>query len=180
MQITCDNCYTIYDAPEQKRGLVPCPYCEYINKPKKATASSDLGGLGIDPSKTMLTFTEGETKNEGSAVQKIIQGKIPRLPATKTWVLAVVDGEDKGKRFLLNKPVIRIGRKEADLALRDPEVSREHCVIQIYDELVIVRDSKSANGTLVNGFLVKEDLLKNQDQIRVGNSVLQLSIQDKG
>lgn len=137
------------------------------------------GGLGIDPSKTMLTFTEGEQKNEVSAVQKMIKGKLPALPASKTWVLTLLEGEEKGKRFLLNKPIIRIGRKEVDLNLRDPEISRQHCAIQIYDELVILRDLKSANGTLVNGFLVKEELLKDQDQIRIGNSILQLSIQSK-
>jgi hypothetical protein len=133
----------------------------------------------MDPNKTMLTFMEGETKNEGSAVQKIIGGKIPVLPAKKVWILTLVEGDEKGKRLLLNKPVFQIGRKEADLALRDPEVSRRHCMIQIYDELVIIRDLKSANGTLVNGFLIKEELLKDQDQIRIGNSVLQLSIQNK-
>lgn len=180
MQITCDNCYTIYDAPEQKRGLVSCPYCEYINKPKKSAASESTGeGLGMDPSKTMLTFTEGEQKSEGSAVQKMIKGKLPALPSSKTWVLTLLEGEEKGKRFLLNKPVIRIGRKGVDLNLRDPEVSRQHCAIQIYDELVILRDLRSANGTLVNGFLIKEELLKDQDQIRIGNSVLQLSVQNK-
>ena len=178
MQATCDNCFTIYDAPEQKRGLPSCPYCEHINKPKQPNLSArSEEGLGMDPSKTMLTFTEGEQKNEGSAVQRMIQGKLPALPEAETWVLTVLEGDEKGKRFLLNKPVIRIGRKEVDLVLRDPEVSRQHCVIQIYDELVILRDLKSANGTLVNGFLVKEGQLKSQDRIRIGNSILQLTVQ---
>ncbi len=180
MQITCDNCYTIYDAPEQKRGLVSCPHCEHVNKPKKSIGAENLGeGLGMDPSKTMLTFTEGETKNESSVVQKMIKGKLPALPSKKTWVLTLVEGDEKGKRFLLSKPVVRIGRKQVDLSLRDPEISRQHCVIEIYDELVIVRDLRSANGTLVNGFLIKEELLNNQDKIRIGDSVLQLSFQDK-
>ena len=180
MQITCDNCYTLYDLPEQKRGVASCPYCEHINKPKKSTALSGEGeSLGMDPSKTMLTFTEGERKSEGSAVQKMIQGKVPHLPTTKVWILTLREGDDKGEQFLVNRPVIQIGRKEVDIALRDPEVSRQHCVIQIYDELVVIRDLKSANGTLVNGFLIKEDLLKDKDQIRIGNSILQLSIQNK-
>jgi hypothetical protein len=180
MQTTCDNCFTVYDAPEQKRGPASCPYCEYINEPKPSNLSArSEEGLGIDPSKTMLTFTEGEQKSEGSTVQRIIKGKLPALPASRTWILTVLEGDEKGKRFLLNKPVIRIGRKEVDLALRDPEVSRQHCVIQIYDDTVILRDLKSANGTLVNGFMVKEELLKSQDRIRIGNSILQLTVQSK-
>ncbi|WDT82641.1 MAG: FHA domain-containing protein [Candidatus Manganitrophus sp.] len=82
-----------------------------------------------------------------------------------------MEGDDKGKRFLLSKPVIRIGRKEVELVLRDPEVSRQQCVIQIYGETAILRDLKSANGTLVNGFMVQEEVLKNNDQIRAGNTL---------
>jgi len=180
MQIICDNCFTAYDPPEQKRGAASCPYCEHVNKPKQSGLSArSEESLGMDSNKTMLTFMEGERKSEGSAVQKMINGKLPALPASKTWVLTILEGDEKGKRFLLNKPVIRIGRKGADLSLRDPEVSRQHCIIEIYDESVILRDLKSANGSLVNGFLVKEELLKDQDRIRLGNSTLQLSVEYK-
>ncbi len=180
MQITCENCFTVYDLSSEKAGLAGCPYCEHINKPKKGGASVQLGGgMGMDPNKTMVGYIEGETKNEGSAVHKLIQGKTPAVPSEKVWTLAILEGDDKGKRFLLSKPVIRIGRKEAELILRDPEISRQQCVIQIYGETAIIRDLKSANGTLVNGFVIKEDLLKNGDQIRVGNTVLQISLQQK-
>lgn len=184
MQITCENCYTVYDLPPEKSGLAGCPYCEHINKPKKRASSVQLGGgisegLGADPNKTMVGYLEGETKNEGSSVHKLIEGKVPSLPTEKSWILTILEGDDKGKRFLLSKPVIRIGRKEVELVLRDSEVSRQQCVIQLYGETAIIRDLKSANGTLVNGFVVKEDVLKDRDQIRVGNTVLQISLQPK-
>ncbi|TAK09327.1 MAG: FHA domain-containing protein [Candidatus Manganitrophaceae bacterium] len=184
MQITCENCFTVYDLSPEKSGMAGCPYCEHINKPKKGAASVQLGsaiskGLGVDPSKTMLNYIEGESKGEGSAVHKLIEGKVPALPAEKSWILTILEGDDKGKRFLLSKPVIRVGRKEVELVLRDPEVSRQQCVIQIYGEMAIIRDLKSANGTVVNGFVVKEDVLKDRDQIRVGNTVFQISLQPK-
>lgn len=185
MQITCENCFTVYELPPEKTGLSGCPFCEHINKPKKGGASvqfggaSDDAGMGIDPSKTMLNFIPVESKAEGSAVHQLIAGKIPSLPAEKSWILTILEGDNQGKRFLLSKPVVRIGRKEVELVLRDPEVSRQQCVIQIYGETAIIRDLKSANGTLVNGFLVKEDCLKHNDQIRVGNTVFQISLQKK-
>lgn len=184
MQMTCENCYTVYELPPEKSGLSGCPYCEHINKPKKGAASVQFGGgpgsgMGIDPSKTMLNYIPGESKAEGSAVHKMIQGKTPFLSSEKSWILTILEGDDKGKRFLLSKPVIRIGRKEVELVLRDPEVSRQQCVIQIYGETAIIRDLKSANGTLVNGFVVKEDILKDRDQIRVGNTLFQISLQQK-
>jgi hypothetical protein len=184
MQITCENCYTVYELPPEKSGLAGCPYCEHINKPKKGGASVQFGGaagggMGIDPSKTMLNDIQGESKTESSAVHKLIAGKTPSLPAEKSWILTILEGDDKGKRFLLSKPVVRIGRKEVELVLRDPEVSRQQCVIQIYGETAILRDLKSANGTLVNGFVIKEDLLKDRDQIRVGNTLFEISLQKK-
>lgn len=184
MQITCENCYTVYELSPEKSGLAGCPYCEHINKPKKGASSVQHGsalsqGLGIDPSKTMLNYIEGKSKSEVSAVHKMIEGKVPSLPADKVWILTILEGDDKGKRFLLSKPVIRIGRKEVELILRDPEVSRQQCVIQIYGETAIIRDLKSANGTLVNEFVIKEDFLKDRDQIRVGNTIFQLSLQPK-
>lgn len=184
MQITCENCFTVYELPPEKSGLAGCPYCEHINKPKKKAPSVQFGGsaggeMGIDPSKTMLNYIEGERKSEGSAVHKMIAGKAPSLPAEKSWILTILEGDDKGKRFLLSKPVIRIGRKEVELVLRDPEVSRQQCVIQIYGETAILRDLKSANGTLVNGFMVQEEILKNNDQIRAGNTLFQISLQQK-
>jgi hypothetical protein len=185
MQITCENCFTVYELPPEKNGLAGCPYCEHINKPKKGGASVQFGGaaggggMGVDPSKTMLNYIQGESKAEVSAVHKLIAGKTPSLPAEKSWILTIVEGDDKGKRILLSKPVIRIGRKEVELVLRDPEVSRQQCVIQLYGEMAIIRDLKSANGTLVNGFVVKEDVLKDRDQIRVGNTVFQISLQQK-
>lgn len=184
MQTTCENCHTVYDLPPEKAGLAGCPYCEHINQPKKGAPSVQISSaiseeMGIDPNKTMVSYIEGERKNDGSAVHQLIEGKVPSLPKEKSWILTIVEGDDKGKRFLLSRPVIRIGRKEVELTLRDPEVSRQQCVIQIYGEMAIIRDLKSANGTLVNGFVVKEDLLKDRDQIRVGNTIFQISLQQK-
>ncbi|MBI3805622.1 MAG: FHA domain-containing protein [Nitrospirae bacterium] len=181
MQMTCENCYTIYDLSPEKSGLAGCPYCEHISKPKKGIAAAAFGGggFGIDPSKTMLNYAPAESKNETSAVFKMIQGKAPFLLSDKAWCLAILEGDDPGKRFLLSKPVVRIGRTEGEMIVRDPEVSRQQCVIQIYGETAIIRDLKSANGTMVNGFVIKEDFLKNRDQIRVGNTVIEISIQPK-
>lgn len=181
MQITCENCFTVYDLAPEKSGLAGCPYCEHISKPKKGTAASGGGGggLGIDPTKTMLNYVAAESKSESSAIHKLIQGKSPALPADKSWSLTILEGDDQGKRFLLSKPVIRIGRKEGELIVRDPEVSRQQCVIQVYGETAIIRDLKSANGTLVNGFVIKEDILKDRDQIRVGNTLLEITLQPK-
>lgn len=38
MQITCENCFTVYELPPEKTGLSGCPFCEHINKPKKGAS----------------------------------------------------------------------------------------------------------------------------------------------
>ena len=67
-----------------------------------------------------------------------------------------------------------IGRnKDADLALIDPTVSRQHCVLTITANAVEVTDMASAGGTFVNGERVLGLLrLNSGDRIKVGGTVL--------
>jgi pSer/pThr/pTyr-binding forkhead associated (FHA) protein len=45
-------------------------------------------------------------------------------------------------------------------------------VIECYDEVTILRDLGSANGTLLNRQVIREDFLKDQDEIQVGDTHL--------
>ena len=47
----------------------------------------------------------------------------------------------------LEKSRTVIGRKGADFALNDPEVSRHHCVLEVRDGFVNLKDLDSTNGT---------------------------------
>ena len=67
----------------------------------------------------------------------------------------------------------RIGRAEtADLRVDSVEVSREHAEIIERNDMWLVRDLGSTNGTLVNGKLIKETLLSDGDILKVAETEL--------
>src|SRR5207248_10995982 len=74
----------------------------------------------------------------------------------------------------LNQPRITIGRHAANnVVLNDTRASRAHCVIeQLEDGAFQVRDLKSVNGTLLNGFPIEVAPLTLGDVITVGSTTL--------
>ena len=89
--------------------------------------------------------------------------------------LRFVGGQFEGGEFPL-KPnrEVTIGRgSEHDMVLDEDMVSRSHARILTFDGKVIVQDDGSTNGTLVNGERVERRVLKNGDQILIGQSLLE-------
>ena len=89
-------------------------------------------------------------------------------------VLTVLQGPDKGRRFELpdDEPQL-IGRSSEALPLTDATISRRHAELtpDPDEKLWHIRDLGSANGTFVNGTVVREGerrLLRPGDQVRTG------------
>lgn len=65
----------------------------------------------------------------------------------------------------------RLGRgTEADVCVEDRWVSRDHCEIDLVDDILIVRDLESKHGTFVNGCSVTQAELKPGDVLNIGLS----------
>lgn len=160
-----------------------CPYCEHVNRPKSSAQSADTVPLPkddmLDHSKTMLGPMDGQFADESTAVRLAVAGKVIGLPANLEAALVVLEGEGKGRRITLEKDQIVLGRKQADVALTDPEASRRHCMLLLYEDFSVVKDLGSANGTQVNGRIVKEGLLKSGGRIQIGTTVFQLMLSPK-
>jgi len=92
-------------------------------------------------------------------------------------VLIVLTGKHKGKRVKLTDTETLVGRdEEARLRIASHEVSRQHCLLVIAREGVIVRDLGSRNSTFINGRpLVDETLLKPGDQLTIGPMSFELA-----
>lgn len=101
------------------------------------------------------------------------------LPADVEIVLTVTNGPEKGYSLILNKPRIVIGRKGADFPLNDPEVSRHHCLLEVRDRFVNLKDLDSTNGTFLEEERVRAAVLQNGTEFRVGSSTIRLSFQSK-
>lgn len=102
-------------------------------------------------------------------------------------ILMLLQGETVGRKFLLNKPRMQIGRsQESEIALADFEVSRKHSVI-LYentdrpDELprCLIHDLGSKNGTYVNGRRITSHLLSDKDIITIGAAVFGYYLKDE-
>ena len=91
-------------------------------------------------------------------------------------VLIVLTGKHKGKRFKLTEPETLVGRdEEAKLRIASTEVSRQHCLLVIVPEGVLVRDLGSRNSTFINGApAADETILKPGDTLTVGPMTFEL------
>jgi len=101
------------------------------------------------------------------------------LPADADVALTVTGGPEKGQFLLLRSPRVVIGRKGADFALTDPEVSRHHCVLEIRDRFLNLKDLDSTNGTFLEEERVRAAVLEDGAEFRVGSSTLRVTFQPK-
>jgi len=189
MRTLCENCRTTFELPTANEESGACPYCEHVNHlngnghpvqsgERSAPAGAKQAGSGKRDigTSTMIFPPEAETKPDpDTSIRHATDGKAPKLPQGRPFELVIVEGDELGKRFVIGKAQMTIGRGvSADIQLKDPEVSREHCVIECFGDTLLIKDLRSANGTVLNGFLVRRDLLKQNDRIHVGNTTLEV------
>ena len=84
------------------------------------------------------------------------------------------------KEIPIASRVISIGRDPSnDLVLSDSMVSRRHAILEQRDDIYVLRDNNSANGTLVNGDKVDaEKTLRDGDLVAIGSSRLLFQLDD--
>ena len=77
-------------------------------------------------------------------------------------------GEAIKKHDVTDRPV-KIGRSsECDIVLKHPSISRRHCEIERRGNEIVIRDSRSRNGLLVNGCRLEgEKVLRDKDIIQI-------------
>ena len=86
--------------------------------------------------------------------------------------IVAVCGPLKDSVFVLPAGEAPVGRDASNLlCISENSVSRRHCVFNRKEEGVMIRDTGSRNGTLVNGVPVTEHWLKHGDQVAIGDSV---------
>lgn len=102
-----------------------------------------------------------------------------RLPANAKVVLSILSGPSKGESHTLTKPRVVLGRKGADVALNDPEISRHHCLLEVRETYINLKDMDSTNGTFYEEERVRAAMLQDGTEFRIGVSVIRVSFQPK-
>ena len=84
--------------------------------------------------------------------------------------LQIVAGHRAGTQVPVPETVpLVIGRKKGDLILDDPLVSGVHARVILRDEQWVIQDLSSTNGTMVDGRLVREAVLRPGNEIAIGS-----------
>ena len=93
--------------------------------------------------------------------------------------LVVLQGQDKGKEFVLHQVPAIIGRGPEVLIRLDEDrgVSRQHAEIYGQTGVVRIRDLKSTHGTQVNGFEIGDKALDSGDRIQIGKTTMMIIIE---
>ena len=105
--------------------------------------------------------------------RRVNQDTDPEGLCTSPARLEALAGPLEGKTFDLTEDELSVGREPSNqISLLDSLVSRRHCVILRDGQGFLIKDLDSRNSTFVNNVPVKERLLADGDQIRVGKSIL--------
>jgi len=102
-----------------------------------------------------------------------------RLPQKKTVVLTILSGPAQGQSHTLTKPRVVLARKGADVALNDSEISRKHCLLEVRDSYINMKDLDSTNGTFYEEERVRAAMLQDGSEFRVGTSLIRVNFQPK-
>ena len=100
-----------------------------------------------------------------------------RLPAHQKVVLSILSGPSEGESHTLTRPRFVLGRKGADIALNDPEISRHHCLLEVRDTHINLKDTDSSNGTFYDEKRVHAAMLQDGTEFRIGVSLIRVSFQ---
>ena len=89
--------------------------------------------------------------------------------------LEVTEGNDEGKKFATDQPIIRIGADIlCDLVLSDPTVSRNHAEVRQRGEKIVLVDLDSTNGTFIDDEAVEQVPLRPGQIFRVGRTKIRV------
>jgi len=92
-----------------------------------------------------------------------------------SFFLTIISGDNIGKIYPIEKEKTVIGRtEECDITIVEPSVSRQHAIItkKENDDLPLLVDLDSTNGTFLNGLRIQKTYLKDMDKIQFGRSVV--------
>ena len=199
MIIECTSCHARYQydedrferKPSKKIKCAKCALVFEIFNPAFAPKSDSK----VEPGDSTFARTSDETRTRTQAQpphDTTEQSPLPErntsplnsapaMPTGKRLSLAVINGNDSGTVYRIEKPRVTIGRSGADFTLNDSEASRQHAAVEVRDAIVLLEDLKSTNGTLVDGQRITEMLeLQDKSEFQVGATTLMLIVTEDG
>jgi len=124
---------------------------------------------GSGAGKTAVHKKPKDDKKAGAKFRQTMIGSGPR-ETYSSGKLLIVEGEDKGREYALDKPSVTIGHaKDNDIVLDSSKprshVSGHHAVVKFAGGQFQLVDRNSSNGTRVNGRKITQTILSDGDKI---------------
>lgn len=149
--------------------IVQCPQCQakYRLDEKQASAGASVR---VRCTKCGNTFSPPE----GASVETEL-----KLPENQKVWLAATAGPLQGQTFPVTQPRVSLGRSNADVIVPDPEISRQHCALEIHGTTATLRDLGSLNGTFVSGEQIEARQISHLTEFRIGATTLAFMVGPK-
>lgn len=144
-------------------------------KPLRDSDRIDIGGFEIVVRSSVAVSSPTSSERTGSLARKLVRDALEPGEEALCATITVMNGPRSGERFVLPEPPARvvIGRDETcEIRLEDADASREHAELRIELDGVRVRDLGSKNGIVVGGRALRERLLGDREELKVGSTVL--------
>ena len=184
MQLTCPNCQTSYQIADEKipagGARAKCANCGQailipgVDHSKKA---SDLlsESSNVDYGQTMA-YDFSEVDQSQTEISALLEITSDREPFINEGTVPIVKEITSGTEYRLSGPQMTVGRSGTDITVDDPEVSRNHCLIKVFGDRIVILDLDSTNGTYVEGKKVKTANLGDSERFKIGNSAFELIV----
>jgi predicted Zn finger-like uncharacterized protein len=177
MQASCIHCGTRHVLKDAELGIHPkvqfrCSKC----------GKTTVVELKMRPDQTVVisplpSFARASATSSNLKLPPVDDGL--RLPPGVDVVLSILSGPDKGKVHKLTKPRVVLGRTGSDIPLNDDEISRHHCVLEVRETYVNLKDLDSTNGTFYEEERARAAMLQDGAKFRIGTSLIRVSFQPK-
>jgi hypothetical protein len=179
MQVACGHCGTQHLLKDEalaghSRVQFQCSKCGKRTIVELPPVKRPDMTMVISP---LPSFARGSAGSGKAEMPEQYEGL--KLPAAAQVVLRVVSGPAKGLVHRLEKPRVILGREGADVLVEDPEISRQHCALEIKDRVIRLKDLDSTNGTFLEDERVRAAELQSGAEFRIGSSVVRVTLEPK-
>lgn len=178
MFFVCPGCQQVLAVPAEKVPPRPMKYTckgcgtvsalqDNLHQTRPGRAGPGHAGEGDLPSESVV----------GTVYHNVSELGANEAPAATYQLLCLVKaGDDSVSRHSFLGERVTIGRRGADLVIKDPLVSRAHAVLERVLDRVVLKDLGSTNGTFLNEQKVTAEVVERDDVIRIGNTAIKVTV----
>jgi hypothetical protein len=167
----------VIDAAKQNRwNLMGIPRISFVESDGLGKGEFRVeASLTADKNVPGQVGTHEPDEHDASSTHAISSSTAERLGVSGSGAfLVVIDDDGKPKeRIAITREPVTIGRLSTnDIVLADTNTSRRHAELRRTEDTWSIVDLGSTNGSTVNGYTVKEQVLQHGDELGFGTSRL--------